>query len=130
MAVGRGTALPYPPPPGLKDTDPDPSGSGVTVTARQLADESTATLERATRVLAVAVRAVVDYAPAAPAELLDEAVIRFGSYLLTSDVGAVRSETIGPLTVEHVVNHAAAFRNSGAAMLLTRYKIRRAGTIG
>ena len=102
----------------------------MAVTAALLAAESGAALDRATRVLPVAVQMVTDYAPAAPEALQDEAVYRFGSYLLTSDVGAVRSETVGPLSVEHVVNHSAAFRNSGAAMLLTRHKVRRAGLIG
>ena len=61
----------------------------VTVTAEKLADEAfgnqprnapdDAELARATRVLPVAVQAVTDYAPDA---LADEAVIRFGAYLL------------------------------------------------
>ena len=101
----------------------------MALTADQLAAESGATLERASRVLPVAERMVEDYAPGAPPELKDEAAIRFGGYLLGSDFGAVRSETLGPLERELVVNHAGAFRNSGAAMLLTRYRVRRAGAI-
>ena len=101
----------------------------VTVTAQQLADETSADLDRATRVLAVARRMVEDYAPLAPSEIQDEATIRFGGYLLSSDYGAVRDESIGPMSASYVVNHSSAFRNSGAAMLLTRYKQRRAGAI-
>ena len=134
MAVNRGTALPYPPPPGLKDTepepDPDPEPIRVTVTAQQLADESSAELDRATRVLPVAIQVVTDYAPQAPESLQNEAVIRFGGYLLGSDYGAVKTETLGSSAIEYAMNHAAAFRNSGAAGLLTRYKVRRAGAIG
>ena len=100
------------------------------MTAQQLADEAGATIERATRVMPVAQTMVDDYAPAAPEALRDEATIRFGSYLLGSDFGTIRQEAVGPLTVDYVVNHAAAFRNSGAAMLLTRYKKRRAAPIG
>ena len=102
----------------------------MAVTAQQLADESGAALDRAGRVLPVAQRTVEDYAPNAPDELKDEAVYRFGGYLLGSDYGAVRQETVGSLTIEYNLNHAAAFRNSGAAALLTRHKRRRAGHIG
>ncbi len=116
--------LPYPPPPGLAEQP------RVTVTAAQLAAETSAETERAARVLRVASRTVLDYAPKAPTELLNEAVIRFAGYLLGSDYGTVRKETVGPFDTEYVTNHAAAFRNSGAAALLTRYKRRRAGAIG
>ena len=102
----------------------------MAVTAQQLAAESGATVDRATRVLPVAVQMVEDFAPLAPQILRDEAVIRFCGYLLGSDYGTVQSETIGPFSRTFPVNHAAAFRNCGAAMLLTRYKVRRAGVIG
>ena len=101
----------------------------VTITAQQLADETGASLERATRVLAVATAAVIQYAPAAPEALQNEAVIRFGGYLLGSDYGPITDESIGPRSASYVTNHAAMFRNSGAAALLTRYRVRRAGSI-
>ena len=50
----------------------------MAVTADQLAAESGATIDRATRVLPVAVQAVEDYAATAPEALKDEAVYRFG----------------------------------------------------
>ena len=81
------------------------------------------------RVLAVAIRVVNDYAENAPDEVKNEAIIRFGGYLGIADFGTIRSEELGPQSFEHVVNHAPAFRNSGAMMLLTRYKKRRAGVI-
>ena len=120
MAVRSNTALPQ----GAETCD------GVTITAERLAAETSAEIGRASRVLEVARRKVLDYAPSAPGELLDEAVIRFGGYLLGSDYGAVRSEALGPKSAEYVTNHAAAFRNSGAAALLSAYKKRRAGSIG
>ena len=83
----------------------------------------------AARVLAVATQTVEDYAPAAPEVLQNEAAIRFAGYLSQSDFGGIPEETIGPKTVKYTVNHASAFRNSGAAMLLTRYRVRRAGAI-
>ena len=101
----------------------------VTITPQELADETSATVERATRVLAVATEAVTRYAPDAPDALQNEAAIRFGGYLLGSDYGAVADESIGPRSASYTQNHAAMFRNSGAAALLTRYRVRRAGTI-
>ena len=101
----------------------------VTITAQLIADETGASVDRATRVLAVATEAVTHYAPDAPEALQNESVLRFAGYLLGSDYGAVRKEGIGPRDVEYVVNHAAMFRNSGAAALLTRYRVRRAGSI-
>ncbi len=82
------------------------------------------------RLRAVAGQAVEDYAPSAPPVLKAEAVIRFAGYLFGSDFGGITSEDIGPRTVAYTVNHADAFRRSGAAMLLTRYRLRRAGLAG
>ena len=90
---------------------------------------STHDLEQATRVLAAATQAVEDYAAGAPDTLKDEAVIRFGGYLISAGPGDIRKESAGPFDVEHVVNHSAMFRNCGAAALLTRYRVRRAGVI-
>ena len=101
----------------------------VTITASELADEIGVTGSRAVRLLPVATRKVQDYAPSAPAELQNEAVIRFAGYLGQSDYGTIQSETIGPKDVTYPTNHAAMFRNSGAASLLTTYKVRRAGKV-
>ena len=70
------------------------------------------------------------YAPGAPQAVKNEAVIRFAGYLRQSDFGGIVKEGIGPRDVEYTRNHAAAFRNCGAAMLLSPWKIRRAGVIG
>ena len=102
----------------------------MTITASELADATGAPSDVAERLLPVATRTVLDYAPDAPTELLNEAVIRFGGYLAQSDFGGVRQEAIGSQSVEYQLNHAAAFRNCGAAGLLTRYKVRRGGSIG
>ena len=122
------TAQPFPPPPKRAPAAP-PAGT-VTITAAALATETGADLPRAERLLAVATQMVVDYAPQAPSTLLDEAVIRFAGYLAQSDFGAVTSEEIGPLKVAYTERHGPMFRNSGAAALLTRHKVRRAGAIG
>ena len=65
----------------------------------------------------------------APQSVRDESMIRYAGYLYSADFGAIRKESIGPLDVEHITNHANAWRNSGAAALLSPYKIRRAGVI-
>ena len=103
----------------------------VTLTAEALAAETGAELEQARRLLAVATARVEKYAPVAPETLQNEAVIRYSGYLSGSDYGGVQSESIGPRSVEYTPpsNNAAAFRNSGAAGLLTHYKRRRAGAL-
>ena len=71
-------------------------------------------------------------APGAPQDLRDEALIRFVGYLAQSDFGGFRSEGQGVGNApgpEYVTNHAPAFRSCGAAMLLSRWKVRRAGVI-
>ena len=73
---------------------------------------------------------VEQYAPGAPEAVQDEAVVRFAGYLAQSDFGGIVREGIGPREVEYTVNHASAFRNCGAAALLTRWRVRRAGVIG
>ena len=69
-------------------------------------------------------------APAAPAAARDEAVIRYAGYMAGADFGGIRREEIGPLSIEFVANHAPAWRNCGAAGLLSPWKIRRAGVVG
>ena len=68
--------------------------------------------------------------PAAPQDVRNEAVIRFSGYLLKSDLGAVSSRSLGPISTEYVVNHAPMFRNCGAKGLLAPWKVRHAGVIG
>ena len=69
-------------------------------------------------------------APLAPQAAKNEAVVRIAGYLSEAAFGAVRGETIGPLTQEYVTNHAGVMRRSGAQGLLRPWKIRRAGSIG
>ena len=75
---------------------------------------------------AVAAR-VEEYAPHAPQPSKDEALIR-GAAWLRDTRGAVPKKSVGPLSVEHVTNTASWFLHSGAAALLTRWKVRRGGT--
>ena len=78
---------------------------------------------------AVAAALVERYAATAPQSVKDEAVIRAAGYLAQSDFGGIASETVGPRSVTWTVNHAALFRNSGAAALLSPWRVRRAGAI-
>ena len=72
--------------------------------------------------LGMAASAMVErYAPNAPQILKNEAVIRFAGYLAQSDFGSIVQEDLGPQSVTYPTNHAAMFRNSGAAGLLTRW---------
>ena len=79
--------------------------------------------------LAVVTEVVVRYSPNAPEALQNEAAKRYAGYLHEADFGAVRSERLGEREVQWASNHAAAFRNSGAEALLTRYRVRRGGQV-
>ena len=86
---------------------------------------------RAGEIGELAAALVERYAPAAPAAVKDEALLRFVGYISqSSSFGAIRKGGVGPLSVEYVTNHASMFRNCGAAALLTNWRIRRAGAIG
>ena len=62
-------------------------------------------------------------AAAAPQAIRDEAVIRFAGYLAGADYGGIRAETIGPQSVDYVVNHGNAWRRCGAAGLLAPWRV-------
>ena len=69
---------------------------------------------------------IEEYSPNAPQANRDEALVRAAAWLRDTR-GAVSKESVGPLSVEHVTNTAAWFLHSGAASLLTRWKVRRGG---
>ena len=68
-------------------------------------------------------------APRAPQSIRDEATIRYAGYMAGADYGSIRTETIGPRSVEYQLNHSNAWRNSGAYGLIAPWKVRRAGAI-
>lgn len=80
-------------------------------------------------ILAAATAIVERYAPAAPAAVQNEAVVRVGGYLCQSDYGGIVTEAIGQKSVTYPVNHAALLHRSGAKALLSAWKVRRAGAI-
>ena len=83
------------------------------------------------RSLGPVVSAMVErYAPGAPQDVRDEACARMAGYLQEATFGEVRKESLGPTEYEYVTNHGDAFRRSGAAMLLSPWRVRRAGLVG
>ena len=80
--------------------------------------DSTEEQTQVARLRIYATTAVMRYAPEAPQEALDEAVIRLAGYLFDQP------------TITRSGNFANALRNSGAAGILTRYRIKRAGSTG
>ena len=121
-----GTAQPFPPRPQAKL-----AATGVTLTASELAEIIGTELDEAERLLAVASAMVSRYAPDAPTAVVNEATVRFSGYLASSEAsgyGAYRQVGVGfDVGLQHL--HGPAFRNSGAAMLLSPWRIRRAGAI-
>ena len=103
----------------------------VTLSATDLAAAIGASDDVATRLLAVAKAHVERYAPLAPDDVANEAAIRFAGYLnqSTGFTGALRSISLGSVDLEVASTHGPAFRNCGAAALVSPWKIRRAGAI-
>ena len=81
------------------------------------------------RLGATAAAMVERYAPGAPQAVKNEAVIRFAAYLAQTPKGGITKIGTRGLDIEFSTNHAAMFRNSGAAALLSPWKVRRAGAI-
>ena len=79
---------------------------------------------------AVSAALVERYAPGAPQVIRNEAAIRFAGYLGQAASGTVTKIGFRNMDIEFITNHAAMFRNSGAAGLLSPWKRRRAGIIG
>ena len=85
---------------------------------------------KAVRLLAVSTELVQRYAPSAPQAVQNEAVIRCAGWLHQQPKGSVRSESVGPLSAAYATADKSALRSSGAAALLTVWKVRRAGAVG
>ena len=88
-----------------------------------LTDDSLATAIRAdattaARLRPVAVAVIERYAPDAPDAVKDEAAVRVAGYLLDQPPAPAGD------------GHAAALRNSGAAALVSQWRVRRAGVVG
>ena len=90
-------------------------------------------VERAGELLTAATARVEQYAPDAPESIKNEAIIRLCGYAFESTTyggfGAIREMRTGDSTHAPVTTHAAMFTRSGAAGLLSPYRVRRAGKI-
>ena len=126
------TARPYVGTPGsaTPTSTPAPTRStDFTITAADIAVTLNLTIRDAEQLYSVGVNMINEYASRAPGANKDEALRRFLAYLDQAEPGAVQQETFGPKALTFTTNHSAAFRNSGAAMLLTHWKRRRAGAV-
>lgn len=101
----------------------------VTITPDDLAIELGIPVNRASQLLNVSTALVIEYAPAAPAALQDEAAIRCAGWLAEQPGASIRSESTGDISTSYATNNLSALRHSGAMALLTRWKVRRAGAI-
>lgn len=122
-----GAAQPYPPiPRAARKASSLTLGTFMDVLGLDSANADDRTT--ATRLRAAANAHVEKYAPDAPEDVKHEALLRFGGYLATTfDTLGIKKLNTGT-DVEMMHLHGPAFRNSGAAMLLTPWKVRRAGT--
>ena len=109
---------------------------GVTLTATAFAKvlgvdpQDADDLATATRLLEAVTAFVERFAPDAPSVLQNEAALRFGAYLFTTrETLGMSKFTAGSIDISFQHLHGPAFRNSGAAMLLSPWRIRRAGAI-
>ena len=126
MAV-RGTAQPWPP---VAKVGACSSGAGVTITAAELADAAQLLPGvQASRLLRVVTVMVEKYAPGAPSDIQNEAVIRVAGWLAHTAAGSLARVETGPRITEYAVGQKGALRHSGAMSLLSPYKIRRGGVI-
>ena len=102
----------------------------VTLTTTALAEALAVTQALADRLHPVAVALVDQYAPPAPEGVANEACIRVGGWLAEQPAASVTMEQTGDIATRYAVNNLSALRHSGAAALLTYWKVRRARAIG
>ena len=98
----------------------------VSVRADRLAEILRCDATRAAELLGTATELVERYAPTAPPNVANEAVIRTAGYLLEQPAAAQSWDQVGPLLSRFAPAHVSALRHSGAAALLTTYRRRRA----
>ena len=104
----------------------------VTVNATELATAVDGGLDPATaiRLLAVSRELVERYCPEAPDQVANEAVIRCSGWLADQPSAPIRSQSVGPMSLDFEPSRQSALRHSGAMALLSPWKIRRGGAIG
>ena len=104
LALALGVTIPDPP------LDPDPTTAELT------------------RLLALSIATVEKYAPLAPLEVKDEAVIRLSGYLYGQrPERGLRGMSVGPVKMTFESPSPTAFTSSGAKNLCAPFRIHRAG---
>ena len=109
------------------ETDANAWAAAVARLRAAIAGRAAESDEAASALGAMASARVEREAPTAPQAIRDEATIRFAGYMAGGDYGAVRSETIGPRSVDYTTNHSNAWRSCGAHALLAPWRVHRAG---
>ena len=107
-----------------------PADASPSISAAQLASAIGTDETTAAQLLAVTWDRCRQYAPGAPSTTLAEAVIRYAGWLIEAPAGGVRSESIGDISTTYSPAMLSGFRASGAAALLSPWRVRRAGSIG
>ena len=115
---------------------PWPVGSSIAISVLKDAISPGASSIEIERLGAACSARIELYAPLAPAAIRTAALILFAGYLAEASrrgFGVLRSETtdLGDVKLVHdsITNHSAAFKNCGAAGILSSWKIRRGGTL-
>ena len=88
--------------------------------------------ERVQQLGATASAVIEDYAPGAPQNVRDQCTEMYSAYLADARQSPLQEIEAGTIKLKYAdnrSNHAGAFRLCGAAALLTRWKVRRAGAI-
>ena len=101
----------------------------VTLTADVLAGAIGADRETADRLLPVASALVERHAPNAPEAVQNEAAIRCAGWLAQAPSSGLRHYQIGAAISTFTPSMTSAVRHSGAAGLLSPWKVRRAGAV-
>ena len=89
--------------------------------------------QRAGELLPVARELVEKHAPSAPQSVKDEAIVRLSGWLFHRVPRAMERVSVGDISMDfrpYLRSTPAAMMHSGAAALLSPWKVRRAGAIG
>ena len=101
----------------------------VTLDATTLATVIGSDAATATRLLPVVTELVQDYAPLAPEALQNEACLRCAGWLYGHPSDGLNTNTIGDFTARFSGGSMLSpLKYSGAEALLSKYKVRRAGS--
>ena len=121
------SASPYPGP-GCPPA-PDTAAQGY-LSVAELAAAAMVKQEVAERLLPVGQAMVARYAPDAPVEMRNEAIIRYAGYLAQTRQHGLTKISVKDIDIEFSErSHAAAFQHSGAKALLSPWRVRRGGVI-